>query len=88
MALSKVVGSSLTSAYKLRDRSPNITWTELKSELSRQYSSVFDSHATQAFAYLQKSSDELLEMYLHCVEVSFYQKSSIHWTCLRFQQRV
>ena len=33
----KIVGSPLTSANRLRDRSPNLTWKELKSKLSMHY---------------------------------------------------
>ena len=64
---SQMIGSPLTSVHRLRHRSPNLMWRELKSELSRQYSSIpFNSHATQAFAHLQQGLDELLKMYLCC----------------------
>ena len=49
----------------MRDWSPNLMWKELKSKLSRQYSSIsFDSNATQASAHLQQGPDELLNTYL------------------------
>ena len=61
-----MVGSPQTSAHRLRDGSPNLTWRELKSKLSSQYSSIpFKGHATKAFANLQQDLCELLEMYLH-----------------------
>ena len=63
---SEMVRSSLTSAFRLRDYLPHLTWKDLKGELLRQYSKIpFDSHATQAFYHLQQGSDEILEMYLH-----------------------
>ena len=63
---SKKVGSPFTSFNRLRDRSPNLECGELKSKLSRQYSSTtFNSHAIQAFACLQQGLGELLEMKLH-----------------------
>ena len=41
-------------------------WNDLKSELSRQYSTIpFDSHATQVFTCLQQGPSYLNEMYLH-----------------------
>ena len=59
--------SSLTSAHRLKDGPPKLTWKELTGELSRHYSSIpFDSHATQAFAHLQQGPSELPEIYLHC----------------------
>ena len=71
-----MVGSPLTSAHRLRDRSSNFTWRELRSELSRQYSSIpFDSHATKAFVSLYLAQDEPLEMYLHHASEHF---SKIH----------
>ena len=61
-----MIGSPLTSAHTLREGLPNVMWKELKRTLSRQYSSIpFNSHTSQAFAYLQQGPDELLEMYLH-----------------------
>ena len=53
-SIQKMIGSPLTSAQKLREETPYLMWKELKSGLSRQYSSIaFDCHATQAFAHLQ-----------------------------------
>ena len=73
IAFSKMVGSPLTSAYRLRDCLPHLTWKDLKSELSKQYSTIpFIIHATQSFAYLQQCSDELFEMYLHCASEIYH----------------
>ena len=80
IASPKMVGSSLTSACRLRDHVPHIKWKDLKDELLRQYS-------IQAFACLQQSSDELLEMYLHCAS-EFLSKCIKQWTCLKSQQKV
>ena len=47
--------------------SPNLTWMELKRQLSVQCSAIpFDSHATQDFCPTEEGLDELPEMYLHC----------------------
>ena len=73
-----MTGSPLTSAYRLRDCLQYMMWKDLKSEPLRQYSTIsFNSHATQAFAYLQQGPDELLEMYLHCASELL---SKIHHT--------
>ena len=65
-AFSKMVKSPLTSVHRVRDRSPNFSWRELKSKLSMQYSSIpFDSHTTQTFAHLQQGQDEILEKNFH-----------------------
>ena len=49
IALSKMTGSPLSSANRLKAQSPNLVLIELKLELSLQYSAIpFDSHATQA----------------------------------------
>ena len=61
-----MTGSPLSSVNSLKAQLSNLTWTELKKELSTQYSAIpFDSHATQAFAQLEQGPDELLDMYLH-----------------------
>ena len=73
IAFSRMVGSSLTTAHRLRDRSPNLAWGELKSKLSRQYSSIpFDSHDTQTLSYLQQGLDELMKC-IHTMQVSFIE---------------
>ena len=65
IVFSKVTGSLVLSANKLKARSPNVTWMELIRELPMQYSAIlFDSHATKALAQLEKGLDELLNMYL------------------------
>ena len=47
MAFSKFTGSPLSTANRLKARSPNLVWTEVKKELSMQYSVIpSDSHAT------------------------------------------
>ena len=67
IAFPKMIGSPLISAHRLREGSPKLMWKELKSNLSRKYSSIsFDSHATKAFPCLQQGPDELFKMYLHC----------------------
>ena len=67
IALSKMLGSPITSAYKLRHCLPHLIWRDLKSELLRQYSTILlNSHGILAFAHLQQGSDELLEMYILC----------------------
>ena len=61
-----MIGPPFTSAHRLRDCLPYLTWQVLKSEFSRQYSKIlFNSHANQAFAHLQQGPDDLLEMHLH-----------------------
>ena len=54
------------SSHMLRDCLSHLTWDDLKNELLRLYSTIpFNSHTTQAFACLQQSPSELLEMHLH-----------------------
>ena len=61
-----MTSSPLSSANTLKAQSLNLMWTELKRELSMQYSAIpFDSHSTQAFAQLEQGLDDLLDMYLH-----------------------
>ena len=53
-AFSKMVGSTLMSAHRLRDHLLHLTWDSLKNKVLRLYSTVpFDNHATHAFAHLQ-----------------------------------
>ena len=62
-----MVGSPFALDCRLRDCLPHLTWDDLKNELLRLHSTTpLDSHATQAFAYLQQGPDELLTLYLHC----------------------
>ena len=83
-----MVGPPLNSAHRLRVRSPNLTWGELKSDFSRQYSSIpFNSHATQAFAWLQQGPDELHKMYVHHAS-KLLLKSITLQTCHRIQWSV
>ena len=68
IAFSKLTGSLLLTANRLKTRSPNLTWTELKKELSMQYSIIpSNTHATQVFTCLEQGMDELLDDYLHHV---------------------
>ena len=54
IALSKLTGSLLSTANRLKTRSPNLMWMEHKKELSMQYSvTLSDSHATQALNLLE-----------------------------------
>ena len=55
IAFSKMRDSSLSWANRLKAVSANLTWTDLKRELSMWYSTIpYDSHATQAFMQLDK----------------------------------
>ena len=46
IAFSKMVGSPLTSAHRLRDQLPHLSQKDLKNELLRKYSTIpFTSHA-------------------------------------------
>ena len=40
IAFSKLIGSPLLTANRLKTRSPNLTWTECEKELSMQYSII------------------------------------------------
>ena len=63
IAFSKMTGSLLSSANRSKAQLPNLTWTELKRELSIQYSVILsNSHARHAFAWLKHGPDELLDM--------------------------
>ena len=63
-----MIGSPLLTANRLETRSPNLTWTELKKELSMPYSIIpSDTHATKAFIHLEQGPDEPLDDYLQCV---------------------
>ena len=65
IAFSKMIGSPLSLANTVKAQSPNLTWMELKRELSMQYLLIpYDSHATQAVAQLEQGPHELLDMYL------------------------
>ena len=67
IAFSKLIGSPLSTAKRLKTRSPNLTWADLKKELSMQYSIIpSDTQTFQAFSYLEQGPDELLDDYLHC----------------------
>ena len=47
IAFSKLIGSPLSTANRLKTRSPNITWADLKNKLSMQYSIIpLDTHET------------------------------------------
>ena len=62
-----MTGAPLSSANRLKARSQNLMWTELRREWSTQYSIIPpDSHATQAVTQLEQGLDQLLDMYLHC----------------------
>ena len=69
IAFTKMVGSPLTLACRLRVHLPHLTWKDLKSELLRQYSTIpLDSQTTQAFAHMMS--------YLKCTYIvpeNFYQ---------------
>ena len=66
MAFYKMTGYPLLSANRLKAKSPNITWMELRGKFSMQYSTFpVDSHTTQAFTQMEQGPDELLDMYLH-----------------------
>ena len=79
-----MTGSLLSSANRLKARSPNLMWTELKIELSMQYSAApVDSHSTQAFAQLEQGLDELLDTYV-TAQVSFCQQFTTLLICLEF----
>ena len=75
IAFSKMTGSALSSANRLKAGSPNLMWMDLKKELPMQYSVIlFDSHTTQAFAPLEQGPDELLDVMSICtVQVSFFK---------------
>ena len=50
IAFSKLTVSPISTANRLKAQSANIIWTELKRELSTEYSIIpSESHATQAF---------------------------------------
>ena len=58
LAFSKMIGSPLTLAHRLRDHLTYLIWKDLKSKLSGQYSTTpLDSHATKVFAPLQQGPD-------------------------------
>ena len=58
IAFSKMTVSPLPSAHRLNACSPNVTWMELKKELSMQYSTIsFKRHATKAFSQLEHGLD-------------------------------
>ena len=66
IAFFNMMGSPLSPAKRLKAQSPKLMWTELKRELSMQYSAIpYDSHVTQAFAQLEQDPDELLDIYFH-----------------------
>ena len=68
IAFSKLIIPPLLTANRLKTRSPNLTWRELKKELSMQYCIIpSDTHATQAFTHLEQGMVELLDDYLHHV---------------------
>ena len=53
ITFSKIVGSPLTSACRLWDCLPYLTWDDVKYELLRLLQTLpFESHAMQAFAHL------------------------------------
>ena len=88
IAFSKMMGSPLTSAYRLRDGSSALILKELKSEISRQYFSI---PLTVIQPRLFLIYDKAWMNYLKCiysVQVSSYWKYATLQTCLRFQQRV
>ena len=63
-----MAGSPLSRGHRLKAWSQNITWMEIKREMSMHYSTIpFESNANQTFAQLEWSPDELLDMYLHHV---------------------
>ena len=63
IAFSTMTGSLLSSAHRKKAQSPNLTWKELKRELSMQYSNIpFGSHAPQALSQLEQGPDGLLDM--------------------------
>ena len=86
IAFSKMVGSPISLAYRLKAQSPNLKWTKLKRELSMQYSAIpCDSHAIQAFSHL-KQCPEMSSLICICTrQVSFCQKFIILPICLEFQ---
>ena len=65
IAFSKLIGSPLTSGCMLRDCLPHLSWNDLKMIFEAIFNNTLQQ-STQAFACLQQSSDELLEMCLHC----------------------
>ena len=85
IAFSKMTGSPLSSAQWLKAQSLNLTWMELKRELSMKYSTIpFDSHAQPK---LLPSCNKVQTNSLTCIctaQVSIYQIITIHQLCLRF----
>ena len=68
IGFSKLTGSLLLTAKRLKTRLPNLTLMEIKKELSIQYSIIpSNTHATQAFTHLEQGQDKLVDDYLHCV---------------------
>ena len=54
IAFSRLIKSPLSTANRLKMRSPNLTWADLKKELSMQYSIIpSDTHTNQAFTHLE-----------------------------------
>ena len=66
-------------------RSSNLTWADLKKELSIHYSIIpSNTHANHTFTHLEQGPDRLLDNFLHH-KVIFYQKYITLLTCLGFQ---
>ena len=66
IAFSKLTGSLLWTANRLKALSPILTWIELKKESCMQYSIISsNNHAAQSFTWLEQGPHELLEEYLH-----------------------
>ena len=54
IAFSKLTWYPLSTANRLKTRSPNLMWANFKRELPMQYSLIpLDSHTTQAFTHLE-----------------------------------
>ena len=83
IAFSKLTDSPLSAANRLKSRSPNLMWKELKKELYMQYSVIpLDIHVTQDFTHFKQGLNEILDDYLHHVSKLNY---FTFLTCLEFQ---
>ena len=68
IAFSKLTGSHILIAIRLKAMSLKLMWVELKRKLSKQYSGILpESHETPAFTHLEQGLDELLDDHLHFI---------------------